>query len=335
MKFSTYILMLLFTGVAFSSASAQTAPDIATQPCDTEYWRQMSARAWMEAEREIMQNQNLIFKADSVLEYTCFDQFVSINAYQGGNIFTHTTYFGTPIIQRSANESMNNALNAVVINALNAYKSGSFSNSFLSGRADHMTIANTNSQFISATTNAAYTCNIMADVWKTAKCANFIDDAAFQSTDGFYPFETITGHNGTPDVDGYNGGIQETRQWPPGMSCQNSAGGPRGSSGQTFGPAGTWNNQIALANNDALYEFQTPLAAIYEEVGDKLEPGNCGQPAILTGVTVYKQGSRGVAGGPSHPDGVCTNPGCSYQGSTGICKSTGATPPPCTGPGPC
>ena len=62
MKNYKRLLLALFLLVMPSEgALAQIAP----QPCDPQFFRQMESRAWLEAEREIMQNQNLIFKPDS------------------------------------------------------------------------------------------------------------------------------------------------------------------------------------------------------------------------------------------------------------------------------
>ena len=289
------------------AATAATAPDIASQPCDTQYWKQMSARAWMEAEREIMQNKNLIFKPDSVLEYVCFDQFVNIAAFEGGDIFTHTKYFGQEIIKRASNEALHKSLNNVVYASLIKYINNSFGHDFLGGRAGGMSITNKDSQFQAPSGPSGYTCKTMKHVWKAAKCSNFVDNANFENTDGFYPFATIKGHNGTPDVAGYDD-IQEVRQWPSSCGAEPS-----------FGPAGSWQQQINLASNmkggggDKLYKFKEPLAAIYEEVGDKLEPGNCNvNTPIKTGIKVIVNDKE------SYDDAVCTNPGCVYN-KTGNC----------------
>ncbi len=50
------------------------APEPAPSACDPDYYETLEARAWLEAQREITQNQNLITKPDSVLQYTCFDK---------------------------------------------------------------------------------------------------------------------------------------------------------------------------------------------------------------------------------------------------------------------
>lgn len=313
-------LFSLFIMVALSQPSpSHAAPDIAPQPCDTEYWKQMSSRAWMEAQREIMQNQNLIFKPDSVLEYTCFDQFASVAAWEAGDIFTHTEYFGNMIIPRKSNEAMEVAITKVISNALNQYISQSFGHDYLGGRAAHMSIADKDSQIQPATTRVGYTCDVMKNVWQAAKCSNFIDNKKFENTDGFYPFETLKGHNGSPPVVGYNSNqIQETRLFPRVCGAQtNTPGGMQTTTGN-FGPQGSWGDQIALAENQGeLYPYQTPINNVFTDVGERLEPGNCGQPAIMTGVMIYPDN------GEPYEDGICTNPGCRFEKS-GTCVSSGS-----------
>lgn len=302
-------LFLLLT-VALLSSPLVFAQDIAEQPCDTQYWRQMSARAWMEAEREIMQNQNLIFKPDSVLEYVCFDQFESFAAWRGGNIFVHTDYFGKKIITREQPEAMHKVMASVVSAALSGYKTGNFSHTFLGGRSFFMGAEMTNSAFKPATDGSVkqdYTCQTMSKVWKAAKCANFIDNASFESTDGFYPFDPIKGYKGEKDVDGYSGGIQEVRQYPSALSCVSGNTRSGAIPPQELGAKGKWTDQLKFAENtkEELYDFQTILSDTYLEVGLRLKPGECGSPPIETGITV-------VAKDGDHPDGICTNPGCTY-----------------------
>lgn len=299
------LITLLLAGLCLSSPSS--AVEIAPQPCDAQYWRQMSARAWMEAEREIMQNQNLIFKPDSVLEYTCFERFIDHNAGKAGDIFVHTDYFGPKIIARGSNESMEVALQNVVASALQVYNNGNHKHTFLGDRSRDMPAPRPNDKMFTGKVDyqQSYECEIMSKVWKAAKCMNFIDNAKFQDSDGFYPFEGIKKYGpNSEDVAGYDT-IKETRQYPIDMKCD----------GSSQGAAGTWTDQITLANNDNnnLYKFQEPLGKIFKEVGDKLEPANCkGEQGIKTGVMVIVDGKE------SHPDGVCTNPGCVYT-KAGTC----------------
>ena len=322
-------LSLLAAVIGFVHIGVSKAQDIAPQPCDTKYWDQMHARAWLEAEREIMQNQNLIFKPDSVLEYVCFDQFVSLAAWPGGDIFVHTDYFGKKIIERGAAGSMEKGLTAVVSSALDSYKgsvgsgrsgassTANFGHNFLGGRAQYMDIADKNSKFKPATTNQSYTCKTMANVWKAAKCFNFVDNSHFQDTDGFYPFDELKAHNGGRDVGGYADSIKETRKFPSDMACDGANQGVT-----------TWKEQLKKATlEEELYKFKAPLGQTFKDVGNRLEPGNCSAAfAIKTGVKVIINGTE------SHDDGVCPNPGCSYTKGGGCSSGSGGGIPPGTPP---
>ncbi len=134
MKFSKiFLLLALFMVTLPSFVHAQ----VAAQACDTEVWKQHASSAWLSAQREIMQSQNIgAYKADSVLEYVCFDQLVSLNAWEGGNIFVHTEYFGSQIIPRGAPSGLDHVLTQVVTNSLKSYQNTNFSHSFLGGRAN-------------------------------------------------------------------------------------------------------------------------------------------------------------------------------------------------------
>lgn len=59
-----------------------TAPsgDSVTTACDGNFMNQIYARAFLEAQREVMLSEQIIHKPDSVLEYTCFDQYIGLAA---------------------------------------------------------------------------------------------------------------------------------------------------------------------------------------------------------------------------------------------------------------
>ncbi len=55
--------------------------------CDLEFWDVLTEKAWLEGQKEITQNQNLIARPDSVLSMTCFDQYLNHLAWYGDNHF--------------------------------------------------------------------------------------------------------------------------------------------------------------------------------------------------------------------------------------------------------
>lgn len=162
-------------------ASAASAPAIADTPCDDMYYESLSARAWLEAQREITQNQNLILKPDSVLEYTCFDLFLRELAQHAENMLSETHLFNQPL----SPTSMDEALDALIGTSLTAYINANFEQpgyDLLGGHPAGTGIDHTPS----AITGGAYSCDIMARVWQAAKCINFITNPL---EDGFYTFQ--------------------------------------------------------------------------------------------------------------------------------------------------
>lgn len=296
--------LIVGPGVGASAAAAGGGGKIADQPCDPRYWDSLKAKAWLEAEREIIQNQNLIFKPDSVLEYVCFDKFVDHTAAKGGDIFVHTKYFGREIITRGSNESMETGLKNVVYDALKAYDDGSFKdNKFFADRYEHFRNKSGDDNYPHAkapTSGGSYSCNVMQNVWKTAKCINFIDNKEkFAKTDGFYPFKAIKPFGGGKIVEGYEdsfSGDNDVRQWPANLKC-----------------AGPTKDEWKLENDNnkntnTLYVFKAPLAKDFEKVRKRIEPGGCKDGGtIKTGVKIIINGKE------TGEDGVCTNPGCTYK----------------------
>ncbi len=312
-KKAALALSILF--IYHGDAIAQIAP--APQPCDPGFYDQMRSRAWLEAEREIMQNQNLIFKPDSVLEYTCFDHFVAKAAWEGGDIFTHTTYFGgVPLIERESVYALNNVLERTVFASLDAYRGENFFHALLGGRGEFLDIGAGSVKAITpppgteifapnAYEYEPYTCDVMAKVWAKAKCLNFVHNADFADNDGFYPFEDLECAEGSPPgcklIEGYKT-FDEVREFPAGLECDPAVIDPR------------WEEEIITADNldQELYLFQTPLGEIFFDVAERTIPGFCTDP-ILTGITIKTSKSTDAGA-----DAVCSNPGCTYNGATCI-----------------
>jgi len=328
MKMGFYLKALtgfFVAGVAFFAYSQQgCASGIAKQTCDTQVWKTMENRAHLEAEREIMMNQNLIFKPDSILTYTCFDKMTSHASIYVGQLFTHTTYWnGKLIIPWGKDFGMNYALQNVVINSMKPYIQGSFAYPMLGGRGKEMGGAALDAKAPEDINGngETYACDQMSKVWKAAKCANFIHNSKFSETDGFYPFLGLEPHNGGQKIKGYDE-IKETRRWPADLSCAGEGWG-----GEAFKKPiydSDWKTKFLDSKNekdgakDRYYQFGTPLGNAFIAVREKVEPGECSDP-VKTGVTVLESPS---GSGEPYDDGVCTNPGCVYTKS-GQCTKAG------------
>jgi len=262
-------LIFILGGFAFLAPSVtpsqQACAQVAPQPCDPNFFEQMKSRAWLEAEREIMQNQNLIFKADSVLEYTCFDRFANLAAWPTGDIFSHSAYFGEPIIEREdLNYALQHSIQNIVMNAVVSFRIENFDHNLLGGRGDVLDMIDREWDPVT-TPYLPYQCTVMNEVWQTSKCLNFVHNADLMY-DGFMPLDTLECAEGTDcePVDGYDVADIRTlvRQFPE--PCGPGTG------------MHAWGDQIELAENEGqiLYLYQEPLALIFEDVAD----GVCSNP---------------------------------------------------------
>lgn len=81
------ILLLFFIGLpqpvrAYSlgdlvSEAGSYLSDRVPKTCDENFWNVLTDRAWMQAQREITQNGNLLAKPDSTLIYSCFENYMN------------------------------------------------------------------------------------------------------------------------------------------------------------------------------------------------------------------------------------------------------------------
>ena len=171
--------------------SSQASAQFAASPCDPKYYESLEARAWLEAQREITQNQNLIFKPDSVLEYTCFDKQLREVAAHAEQMFSETQRWEEIL----PNTSMDTALQNLVSASIVAYDQANFAGSLLGGRvsvdgwgsAGKPKSATGPTYAPEATIAAAqpYACDVMQAVWMKAKCMDFIHASG---EDGFFTF---------------------------------------------------------------------------------------------------------------------------------------------------
>ncbi len=260
----SYACLLLISVIPISHAQ-----NIAPSPCDPNYYDSMEARAWLEAQREISQNQNLIFKPDSVLEYSCFDQFIGILASTAPNMFSQSSRWGSPP------GNISSSLNNVVGSAYSSYKAGNFAHGYLGGRKG---------DFAPAGQTSPYTCNIMNQVWESAKCMNFFDQP---DQDGFFTFAEYA-----------DPARRDVRRLPPMPGDNPACAGPGN------GPAG-WQGQI----NKAVVNATLPwLPDNVNTFFNDLNQTACGSSLkIKTGITIRRESAP-----TEFYEHICLAPGCYY-----------------------
>lgn len=141
--------------VGYEAGDETTAHRSTSRACDADFMNQITAKATLEAQREMMVNQSHIVKPDSVLEYSCFNEQALKSAVALDN----------PYVPILAMEPVANFINK------------NFNHGYTGGKIPAGTLA---SEFGSSSQN----CNYMQAVWAKAKCAN-------ASTDGFLSFEEL------------------------------------------------------------------------------------------------------------------------------------------------
>lgn len=275
-----FVLAILSLSIT-APASAQPAT------CDPKYWDSIKAKAWTEAEREIEQNQNYIYKADSVLEYTCFDKFLSVLAGNTVNLFSETTRWGA--IQ---GPNMQQALQNLVGASLQAYITTNFPRSYL---GDFSSLGYDVNPVQKATN---YDCDQIKQVWKAAKCQDFANQGTDNgkaktstNTDFFY-------------MSTYNG--KDYRQYPAWATCA---------------PAGNWGTLYPTSiNSDKHYPKEKYDTYLNFFNGAACDGGGNGTPVpktIPTGVTVKRQGTQ------DYPEIICVVAGCASNKDGTACTKTG------------
>jgi len=141
-----------------------------SEACDANFMNQIYARAFLESEREVVINNAIILKPDSVLEYSCFDHYAARSATNAGPIFSETN---TPT-------SLDNIINVLVLQSLVEYANENFAHDFLGGAA-----SGDNNSLSSSVAGISGLCDFMFAAYNIAKCDDFALNAPFMS------FETI------------------------------------------------------------------------------------------------------------------------------------------------
>lgn len=282
-------LSVFMLAVPMKQVIAQITP--AATPCDPAYYESMEHRAWLEAQREITQNQNLIFKPDSVLAYTCFHGYLNELADHAEDMFSENARWGTDVLGTSPpqNEHMNNALESLVTNALQTYINANFispgDQRLLGGRS----INNSDPIPANIANGEAYECEIMQTIWMEAKCYDFMTT----NGDGFFTFEQ------------YASGTADARMFPEPCDAE---------------PTALYEASIVGAGLDPATGPPWPQDDTLTYL-DRMDAAECGTFApIATGVIV----TRPLQTPQVYFEGVCLQPGCHYMPAGGA--TPGATP---------
>lgn len=308
--------------------------------CDPEYMDALEARAWLEMQRELLQNQNLIAKPDSVLEYSCFtnDLWRLVNYNQPGGdpntwLFSEGGCCNTPNTNPVA---LDTVVGGIVRNAAAEWIRGHFwfsqnNNDALGGRSSGTTGLD------GWEPNRDYLCSNMSGIWDDAHCSYFSNS---NQADGFYDFEWYMNNDPRtlPNIPGGRKGGAYCPTREPGLSERvlNMFGGGEN-------PPRYNQQHVAFNNNQSKYvisenpeggsitipthrdPYKQDLVRTHLDlilpIGVAPAPTSCSSVTpIPTGVCVTR-----VKGGSQiqYADAVCPNPGCHYVARPGSCSSIG------------
>jgi murein DD-endopeptidase MepM/ murein hydrolase activator NlpD len=257
--------------------------------CATDTWKAMVNQSVLQTRRELLYNNTIISKGDTVLTYSCFKESQEKVGKELGPIFSESKMWvnktidiigKTVTVNRELGEtSLDGAINTSAQSLYEAYAQSNFDHGFLGGKAGGIGDGPSEDQNEGEGSQANVPCGMMKQIWDLAKCRNVGDEPEFKK------FEDLI----QPDSD--------PRKYPQNMQCKNT---------------GITQGMIDIARNKEA-EFSKVKTHL-----DKLMPdGDCA-PAIPTGVTVTRRRGAGIISQEfSYPDAVCVSPGCSYQNSGG------------------
>lgn len=273
--------------------------------CDGDVMNTIFARSWLNAQQDILINQLMIKKPDSVLEYSCFDENMGVVADTIAPLFSETQKFksvtvdigsarGSRMIQTGFAQdtgAMRKSLNKAIMPALNTFIDTNFWHDFLGG------VAGFDRDIPDEAGDGSYTCDVMATVWKVAKCENFMAGYYEQRGNGlFYEFEDLIGF--------------DPRKYPDPQQCNNSL---------------ITQEMIDLSNNavKAFSRLPPPVPPSYAKsktYHELLDPANCeGTYPVPTGLTarqknVIKSGDLPIRTEQyTYPEYTCVNAACHYD----------------------
>ncbi|NCC22814.1 MAG: hypothetical protein EOM26_10195 [Alphaproteobacteria bacterium] len=272
-------------------------PDKAwSNACDGDYMNTIFAQAWLKGQYDVIVNQTLILKPDSVFEYTCFTDFLDNTEENIAPLFSESqllkelyvdigTTRGPRIIRVGfAREigSMAEVIAQAIRPALAEYIAGNFWHTYLGG------------------TSGLDMCASMTSVWHEAKCVNFHPDHYGTDTDEtFYEIEDFV------NID--------PRQHPDGLACDITAV-------SELLIQTTYNPDFSYVRQD----LPVPPQSLADSYVELREHNNCSMPPVPVGITFRHRDPRNQPvreiGYEDVEEYVCPQQGCHYAERGGSCE---------------
>jgi len=275
--------------------------------CDPEVLDAIEARGYIEAQREVLQNENLILKPDSVLEYSCMDgMYYQFAAFIN---FSEISWIGS--LAQPGILYLDEALVTIISDALATYVLYNYPHQFLGGRSGDFYVPALPALFLDW---QPATCDYMAEIWQTAKCMNFFDE---DDHDAFFDFSWYAGDPTNPTSFGdprtnvlalgwfwpntCSTGLPSIYQWDIEAAFNVRSGS------HVLWDENNWGDTTPYEDDPV----NGPYLSLILPVGTPIpnNPNVSCAPPIETGVCVQVESS----GSGPYMDAICPNPGCHYN----------------------
>jgi murein DD-endopeptidase MepM/ murein hydrolase activator NlpD len=297
------------------------------QACDANVYQVIQQRAHFKVQENYVVSELLVKKPDSVMEYTCADQYAGIANQMGGRIFSNSTTWapravmsstGIPMLMNVSMDtrSLQMSLENTVTAAMKEYVRGNFPMGFLAGTGggDYSPSGSLPGGF--------YTCSNMMQVWQTAKCTNFGEAKDFGSAGPFVTFQELAMGN---DPRTHGKACNNTGLIPTDLNqLRNELFMYNGLEPAFFNQAAQAGGYQAFIQAEFGNIFQQATGAgqgvFVPYMHEYHQPGRCElMPPIPTGILVAKVENAGQATSrvKTYDEYFCPTPGCYYVAPSG------------------
>lgn len=269
------VLIVAFAITTLSSPQNKAcAQNLESNVCDENIWNTITARAWMEAQREVEISQSIITRPDSVLELSCFDSFADHASKSVGAIFSAS---------ESSGGLTQTQVGIAATSAVGQYLAGAgYSDNPLGGG----TMAGFNYNPAPGQSFNAQ-CKKQAEVWINFKCKNMLDlrGVVFDAMKDNDPRTYYVGNSAN--------------------SCADA--GSVGGGNTLFDHKDVWTDALQRLNTPVVAGAIPTYFDVVETFSAMTAPTGACSAAIPTGVFIV------LTDGSTTPEMVCPNPGCSYN----------------------
>lgn len=255
--------------------------------CAVDTWTAMVNQSILQTRREMIANQLLIRKGDSVMAYACLTEHMDFVGKKAGPIFSETKRWvnrdvdlmgKTVTVNKELGEtSLDGSIYNVALSVYEEFIASYFSHDFLGGALESGSDAGHGGEDHAHAEDQSYTpCGAMSVIWQYAKCKDADENPMFHT------FEQLIS--------------SDPRTLPDGYQCN-------------FTGIKQEHIDVAKGSKTKFDPVDTHFDLLFPD-----EAGKCPDP-IITGITVTRMKPTDgiVSEEESYADGLCVAAGCSFE----------------------